>query len=104
MVTSQRNCVAPAGGASSASVRPHTQPNPAPPPRHSNIDDLVRGIGELIDTEVSGQPRNVFWRQRYPGFIETDWHGVCSLLDYVTACTLLMIRRPCPPLGGVSLA
>src|SRR5262245_7740780 len=46
---------------------------------HADIDKLTRGIGELIDTEVSGQPRNVLWRQRYPGLVETDWHGVCSL-------------------------
>ena len=73
------------------------------PTRHANIHDLAGGIGELVDTEVSGQRRNVFWRQRYPGFVETDWHGVCSLLDDVTIpgrsvhCTLLMIRRPFPP-------
>src|SRR5439155_14867547 len=70
------------------------------PTRHADIDDLAGGIGELIDTEVPGQRRNVFWRQRYPGLVETDWHGVCSLLDDVTIpcrgvhCTLLMIRRP----------
>ena len=49
------------------------------PTRHADIHDLARGIGELIDTEVSGQLRNVFWRQRYPGLVETDWHGVCPL-------------------------
>ena len=31
---------------------------------------------------MSGQLCNVFWRQRYPGLVETDWHGV--LLDVVT--------------------
>jgi hypothetical protein len=46
--------------------------------RHADIDDLASGIGNLIDTEVSGQLRNVFWGQRYPGLVETDWHGVCS--------------------------
>jgi hypothetical protein len=60
------------------------------PTRHANIHNLARGIGKLIDTEVSRQLRDMLWCQRYPGFVETDWHGMCSLSE--TALSIFIVK------------
>jgi hypothetical protein len=55
------------------------------PTRHTDIHDCSRSIGELIDTEVSWQLLHVCLRQWYPGFVETDGHGMYFLNGFPCA-------------------